>query len=68
VAALNADSLAERQHARPLACVRSTPRIVGSQTWASLTGNIAFGSTVRRGDTGECVKAAQNELDRHTTQ
>lgn len=39
--------------------------IVGQQTWSSLTGNVAFGSQVRRGDTGEAVKAAQNELDRH---
>jgi peptidoglycan hydrolase-like protein with peptidoglycan-binding domain len=35
--------------------------IVGPITWSSLTGN----RTVRQGDTGECVKAAQNELDRH---
>ena len=35
--------------------------IVGPLTWSSLTGTGA----VRRGDTGEAVKAAQNELDRH---
>jgi murein L,D-transpeptidase YcbB/YkuD len=39
--------------------------IVGPLTWASITGGHAVGSTVRRGDTGEFVKAAQNELDRH---
>jgi peptidoglycan hydrolase-like protein with peptidoglycan-binding domain len=39
--------------------------IVGPQTWASLTGGHAIGSTVRRDDTGEFVKAAQTELDRH---
>jgi peptidoglycan hydrolase-like protein with peptidoglycan-binding domain len=39
--------------------------IAGPQTWASITGGHAVGSTVRRGDTGEFVKAAQNELDRH---
>jgi peptidoglycan hydrolase-like protein with peptidoglycan-binding domain len=39
--------------------------IVGAQTWGSLTGGQAIGSTVRSGDTGEFVKAAQNELDRH---
>jgi peptidoglycan hydrolase-like protein with peptidoglycan-binding domain len=39
--------------------------IVGPETWNSLTGNVAFGSMVRQGSTGECVKAAQNELDRH---
>ena len=39
--------------------------IVGPQTWSSLTGGQAVGSTVRRGDSGEFVKAAQNELDRH---
>jgi peptidoglycan hydrolase-like protein with peptidoglycan-binding domain len=40
--------------------------VVGIQTWSSLTGGKAVGSTVRRGDTGEFVKAAQNELDRHS--
>jgi peptidoglycan hydrolase-like protein with peptidoglycan-binding domain len=39
--------------------------VVGPQTWSSLTGNVAFGSMVRRGSTGECVKAAQTALDRH---
>jgi peptidoglycan hydrolase-like protein with peptidoglycan-binding domain len=39
--------------------------IVGPQTWSSITGGQAVGSTVRRGDTGEFVKAAQNELVRH---
>ena len=39
--------------------------IVGPQTWSSLTGNAAFGSQVRRGDTGEAVYAAQVQLDRH---
>jgi peptidoglycan hydrolase-like protein with peptidoglycan-binding domain len=39
--------------------------VVGPQTWASITGGQAVGSTVRRGDNGEFVKAAQNELDRH---
>jgi peptidoglycan hydrolase-like protein with peptidoglycan-binding domain len=34
--------------------------IVGQQTWTRLTE-----VTVRRGDTGDYVKAAQNELDRH---
>jgi peptidoglycan hydrolase-like protein with peptidoglycan-binding domain len=34
--------------------------IVGAQTWTRLTD-----VTARRGDTGEYVKAAQNELDRH---
>jgi peptidoglycan hydrolase-like protein with peptidoglycan-binding domain len=37
--------------------------IVGPQTWTSLTGS--QGSAVRRGDTGERVKAAQNELVRN---
>ena len=35
--------------------------IVGQETWSKLIEDI----TVRRGDTGEYVKAAQNELDRH---
>jgi peptidoglycan hydrolase-like protein with peptidoglycan-binding domain len=35
--------------------------IVGPLTWSSLTGT----RVVRRGDTGEAVKAAQNELGRH---
>jgi len=37
--------------------------IVGPQTWTSLTGS--QDSAVRRGDTGERVKAAQNELVRN---
>jgi peptidoglycan hydrolase-like protein with peptidoglycan-binding domain len=39
--------------------------IAGPRTWTSITGGQAVGSTVRGGDTGEFVKAAQNELDRH---
>jgi zinc D-Ala-D-Ala carboxypeptidase len=37
--------------------------IVGPQTWTSMTAD--QGRSVRRGDTGERVKAAQNELVRH---
>jgi peptidoglycan hydrolase-like protein with peptidoglycan-binding domain len=40
-----------------------TDGIVGAQTWTSLTGG--EGSAVRRGATGERVKAAQNELVRN---
>jgi peptidoglycan hydrolase-like protein with peptidoglycan-binding domain len=39
--------------------------IVGPQTWGSITDGHAVGSTVRRGDSGEFVKAAQHELNRH---
>jgi peptidoglycan hydrolase-like protein with peptidoglycan-binding domain len=39
--------------------------VAGPETWGSITGGKAVGSTVRSGDTGEFVKAAQNELDRH---
>jgi peptidoglycan hydrolase-like protein with peptidoglycan-binding domain len=41
----------------------TTDGIVGPETWSSLTGN--QGSAVRRGDSGERVKAAQNELVRN---
>jgi peptidoglycan hydrolase-like protein with peptidoglycan-binding domain len=37
--------------------------IVGPLTWSSLTGD--HGTGVRHGATGERVKAAQNELNRH---
>jgi peptidoglycan hydrolase-like protein with peptidoglycan-binding domain len=39
--------------------------VVGPQTWESLTSGRTFGSTVRRGDRGECVKAVQVELNKH---
>jgi peptidoglycan hydrolase-like protein with peptidoglycan-binding domain len=43
----------------------SVDGVVGERTWSSLTGNRFFRSMVRRGDTGDAVRAAQNELDRH---
>ena len=39
--------------------------VVGPTTWTKLTDGVTFGSTVRLGSTGECVKAAQTELVKH---
>jgi peptidoglycan hydrolase-like protein with peptidoglycan-binding domain len=39
--------------------------IAGPQTWTKLTDGVTISSTVRLGSTGECVKAAQNELVKH---
>lgn len=39
--------------------------VVGSLTWGKLTDGTTFGSTLRNGDRGECVKAAQTELLKH---
>ena len=39
--------------------------IVGGQTWTKLTDGVTIPSTVRRGSTGDCVKAAQTELVKH---
>jgi peptidoglycan hydrolase-like protein with peptidoglycan-binding domain len=39
--------------------------VVGRRTWGRLTDGTTFGSTVRSGDRGEVVKAAQSELLKH---
>ncbi|MGH3379284.1 MAG: peptidoglycan-binding domain-containing protein [Actinoallomurus sp.] len=39
--------------------------IVGPLTWGKLTDGTTVGSTVRSGDNGEFVKAAQTELLKH---
>lgn len=39
--------------------------IVGPATWQKLTDGKTIGSTVRKGDQGEFVKAAQTELLKH---
>ncbi|MCO6007443.1 peptidoglycan-binding protein [Actinoallomurus purpureus] len=39
--------------------------VVGPATWQRLTDGTTFGSTVRKGDQGEVVKAAQTELLKH---